>query len=130
MNKEDLYEHLREQRGFLEVSCREYDNGNKGEAKRTALEIRKLLHDTSRSESLLKKLGDSEGFLVHDTSKPRIPGDLAPYLGLVIFGFMHGCGGYIPPLGNGPPYLYQRGKIPFLEWWEMPVADNKRELYT
>ncbi len=48
--------HLQEQIKFLETSCIEFDKGNHSEAKRIALYIRIIVHDTSKSNSLMKLL--------------------------------------------------------------------------
>jgi hypothetical protein len=55
--REDLVAHLREQYGFLAVSCELFDQGNEAEAKRIAVAIRTLVHDTPASHSLLEQLG-------------------------------------------------------------------------
>jgi hypothetical protein len=55
--QEELEAHLSEQLHFLEVSAESFDNGDDSEARRMAVHIRTLLHDTSNSQSLLKLLG-------------------------------------------------------------------------
>jgi hypothetical protein len=52
----DLQSHLKEQIHFLISSSKGYDNGDYGEAKRMAVSLRILLHDTPRSHSLLQQL--------------------------------------------------------------------------
>jgi hypothetical protein len=54
---QDFREHLIEQLGFLASSAAEYDAGTESEAKRLATTIRVLVHDTSRSRSVLTHLG-------------------------------------------------------------------------
>lgn len=49
--------HLSKQLGFLGRSCEAYDAGYIDEAVRIATVIRVLVHDTNRSNSLLKHLG-------------------------------------------------------------------------
>lgn len=56
----ELKQHLQEQIEFLLASSRAYDEGNKAEAKRLALHLRILLHDTSQSDSLLRQLGKKD----------------------------------------------------------------------
>ena len=56
-SKVDLEDHLREQISFLRASADSYDSGFKGEAKRLAVIIRVLLHDTHKSTSLMTLLG-------------------------------------------------------------------------
>jgi hypothetical protein len=54
---QELRNHLKEQFGFLVQSSISYDKGFDGEAKRLALTMRILLHDSKNSTSLLKQLG-------------------------------------------------------------------------
>ena len=49
----DLAELLREQIGFIERSAAAFDEGHEEEAKRIAVVLRVLLHDTPQSTSLL-----------------------------------------------------------------------------
>jgi hypothetical protein len=55
-SKEDLAAHLREQMEFLHASSKSYDDGLVGEAKRLAVVIAALVHDTKNSKSLLTQL--------------------------------------------------------------------------
>src|SRR3954468_11516973 len=54
-------QHLGKQLGFLERSCKSFDDGHADEAVRMATVVRILLHDTRRQTSLLKHLGIKEG---------------------------------------------------------------------
>ena len=56
---DDLNSHLKEQIQFLLKSCQSYDEGFFSEAKRLAVVIRVLLHDTKDSYSLLTLLNKS-----------------------------------------------------------------------
>jgi hypothetical protein len=53
--------HLAEQLQFLQVSAAAFDAGFEGEAKRLAVVLRILLHDTKSSKSLLGQLGRKGG---------------------------------------------------------------------
>lgn len=52
----ELCEHLKEQVSFLRRSAASYDDGFFGEAKRLAVVMRVLLHDTAKSTALLSLL--------------------------------------------------------------------------
>ncbi|MFC1897430.1 hypothetical protein ACFLX8_02540, partial [Chloroflexota bacterium] len=54
--KAELLVHLKDQIAFMTQSASSYDNGSIGEAKRLALVVRVLTHDTSNSASLLTQL--------------------------------------------------------------------------
>src|SRR3954467_14968214 len=51
-SKAELDNHLKEQSGSLRASMRSYDEGFEGEAKRLAVTIRVLVHNTSRSHAI------------------------------------------------------------------------------
>lgn len=52
----NLRQDLEEQLTFLEVSCAGFDNGLEIEAKRLAVTLRALVHDTGESRSLLERM--------------------------------------------------------------------------
>lgn len=55
----DDLEHLRDQLGFIDASCARFDEGYRAEAKRLALAVRVLVHDTEVSRGLLSRMGVS-----------------------------------------------------------------------
>ena len=116
---DDLYGHLNEQIRFLQNSCRSYDEGFHGEAKRLATVIRVLVHDTPRSKSLLGQL-KCKNTIFYDTAYDYNPNNLLAHMGLV--GFRIGPNGpeYWAPLDDGPP---GRPKVwvPFDRWWNKTV---------
>lgn len=67
---EELQEILREQMAFLRSSASSYDNGAHHEAKRLALTIRLLIHDTPRGQgrSLLSQLEMKDSMVFRDTA--------------------------------------------------------------
>lgn len=81
---DDLLDKLAEQIDFLESSCLLYDQGKVSEAKRLALHIRVLTHDSGKAVSLLSQLGrkTSMGFW-DSTSSNYDPRNLLTYMGLV-----------------------------------------------
>ncbi len=54
--KEDLLIHLKDSCDFMEISCRAFDDGYVGEAKRLATTLRVLLHDTQNRNRYLTYL--------------------------------------------------------------------------
>jgi hypothetical protein len=69
---QDFAEQYREQLSFLRSSAASYDVGEQPEAKRLALGIRILLHDTRHSTSLLTHLGIKERLPLVDTLPPSL----------------------------------------------------------
>lgn len=92
-----------------------------GEAKRLAVVVRVLVHDTANSRSLLSQLGVKNVLNFTDTAQPINPRNLAPTEGLVIMRIGPTGGAYVAPLGDGPPERYSRTKG-FRDWWEQPVS--------
>ena len=72
-SSEDLGSHLNDQLEFLRRSSESFDGGFEGEARRLAVSLRILLHDTEKSSSLLGQLGlkDSEFFDSADDWNPK-----------------------------------------------------------
>jgi hypothetical protein len=114
--------------GFLQASADAYDGGFYGEAKRIAVSIRVLVHDTKHSKSLLGQLGrKSESFL--DSASPVIPANKSTHSGLVVTSIVPGAGAkYVAFLDNGPSG--QTAHRDFDSWWTSTVfVDSKgREL--
>lgn len=118
-SKEDLESDLKEQIGFLINSAKAFDDSMTSEAKRMAIVIRILVHDTQNSISLLTQL-EKKDILFYDTAL-----DPSRYnLGLV--GIVAGKEvGYDAPLDNGAPIRYVKGKVEFQAWWEEVVIKDK-----
>jgi len=121
----ELMEFLSEQIHFLKESCVSYDKGMTGEAKRLAVVIRVLLHDTSHSISLLNQL-DSKNILFFDTSIPFNTENLLSHQGLTMI--INGPDGaeYIPRCLAPPrPELSPQKQLEFEKWWKGTVLIDK-----
>jgi hypothetical protein len=116
--QDDLKRLLFEQIAFLELSADAYDRGLIGEAKRLAVTLRLLLHQTKSSISLLGQLGLENTSFV-DTALPNEHGNVLSYGGLVSIGFnpISGIKKYVAPLDNA----ISSKSIEFQEWWTQPV---------
>lgn len=119
--EDELKSHLKEQIQFLIRSCESYDKGFESEAKRLAVVIRVLLHDTSRSKSLLNLL-KMKNILFYDSTVDLPPNVLFAQTGLVRMqiGSSSNELKYIPPLDNDPPERVNK-KVPFTNWWNKTV---------
>ena len=122
MDKE-LRDHLKEQIDFLVRSSRAFDEGYTSEAKRMAVVLRVLLHDTDHSTSLLTQLG-AKKMLFYDTAIDCTPENLVPQFGLTMIR-MGSTIDHVAPLDDGSPPRYVRGKINFDDWWNKVVIDDK-----
>jgi hypothetical protein len=114
---------LHEHRAFLEASAASFDAGFEAEAKRLAVSLRVLLHQTPKSHALLDQLGVMERLRFTDTSEPMHPGMLGPNLGLVILRVKPGEGRYIAPLRGLPPPRI-KPPIKFTPWWTSGVGEG------
>lgn len=124
LNTSDLQNHLAEQIAFLESSCAAFDGGQENEAKRIALHLRILFHDTRNSKSLLGQLNMLNGLFV-DTSIEPIPDSLVPHNSLAFF--------TADPVARYLPMLERADaeQVTFDEWWNRVIfIDNNKEEIT
>lgn len=115
---------LDENVSFLRVSAQSFDAGFEAEAKRLAVTLRVLLHDTQTSHSLLTQLGVKSQLRFVDTADHIDPHNLivsAP--GLVIMRMTSEGGSYVAPLDKIqlPPNRIHP-PAPFDPWWTGTVA--------
>lgn len=123
LNTSDLQGHLAEQIAFLESSCAAFDGGQEIEAKRIAVNLRILFHDTRTSKSLLGQLNMLNGPFVDTSTKP-IPGNMVAHNSLA-FVEVGTVVRYIPMLDR-----VDAKHVTFSEWWNgvIFVVDNQKEL--
>lgn len=140
MEESDLLEHLNEQIYFIEKSIENYDS-NEIEAKRVATHIRTLVHDTSKSVSLLKKM-DLKNIQFIDTNAPKnafshwkLNGvglsngifNSSPYIGIVGKELTGNSDGTIS-IKYFPIYKQWTNfsqKVDFDTWWNTEIYDNR-----
>jgi hypothetical protein len=116
-----LTEHLQ----FMKQSAESYDAGFDAEAKRLAVSIRVLLHDTEQSHSLLSQLNKKD-LKFYDTAFDYDPNNILTHSGLTAISAVSGQFRYIPLLDN----LHQKTipRVDFDSWWNKVVfVDNKRQ---
>lgn len=114
---------LNEQMEFLRASAAAFDQGHTGEAKRLAVSIRVLLHDTAASRSLLTHLGVKDNLTFMDTSAPIHPANLLSTVGLAMVGIQgDGTSFYAAPLADLSPPRASNPPKPFVPWWTDPVT--------
>lgn len=125
--QEELQQHYEEQLRFLRSSSIAYDSGDESEAKRLAVHIRILVHDTHSSHSLLGQLGLKESLLFYDTVSGVFEQNLASSFGLVIAQLSSDSESrFIAPLEEHEDSAAIRW-VPFEEWWHETVfIDQER----
>src|SRR5689334_20759377 len=71
--RDELLAHLADQVQFLSASAEAFDRGLEGEAKRLAVALRILLHDTRNQRSLLGQLSVKDALRFDDVVGPEPP---------------------------------------------------------
>jgi len=127
LSQDELEAHLQEQLSFLESSAASFDSGFEGEAKRLAVTLRVLLHETKYSKSLLGQLGKLDQNYIN-TAFNYDPENQLSHSGLVFIAIGQGGTRYIAQLDDVPESNIK--EISFDEWWNSPVFvdDKKRQL--
>ena len=129
--KDELLDHLKVQIAFMKQSASSFDNGFEDEAKRLAVVIRVLVHDTSKSKSLLTLLNKKNtGF--YDSALPYDPRNLLSYNGLTMMKLSGGEASYVAPLDGGAPTRSRTRKTPFNVWWKnkFVIKDKSGKTFT
>lgn len=120
-----LLKNLSESEEFLNPSARSFDSGYEAEAKRLAVTLRVLLHDTPQSHSLLRLLDVKKKMQFTDTAEPLNPANLLPTPGLVMMKLVVGGeSSYVAPLEMlSPPRI--NPPADFEPWWNKDVTKDK-----
>jgi hypothetical protein len=128
----ELERHLKEQVAFMRASARAYDAGFTGEAKRLAVVVRVLAHDTNSSVSLLRQL-NLKGIPFCDTSYEYDPRKyFLSFHGLAMARVGPSGGEFIPRCAEPPkPFGEPLQFVKFDEWWlKVVVVDTKHNKFT
>ena len=118
---EELKQHLRDHLEFLQVSAELYDRGRKSEAKRLAVSIRVLVHDTKQSKSILGQLGLKHRLFV-DTATSPPANVITSHTALIGTAIGRGPPEYVPHLDGST-----RRNASFDEWWDAPVVIDMKQ---
>lgn len=119
--QEDLKNQFKAQIRFLEKSCQEYDNGDLDEAKRIAIGLRILFHDTRNSKSLLSQLNIPNDLFLSATGL-YTPSNLLPSYSLCDIEIHNNEIRFLPKLTD------INGRVFYLlkqDWWNEIVFDDK-----
>jgi hypothetical protein len=135
-SSDELLTHLRDQINFMIASAISFDNGFEGEAKRLAVAIRILVHDTSRSSALLTLLRKMD-ILFYDSASAFDPRNLLPSNCLTMIraskkGGEELVGDYVAPLDRLSPARNKDKKAGFGKWWNRTTMykDKEGNLFT
>jgi hypothetical protein len=140
LTQDDLLVQLKDQISFLVKSAMEYDKGHEAEAKRMAVSIRILLHDTNSSISVLRQLGvksasgtEATDMPFADTARDYDQYNLLEvhhsFNGLVMTLMSNAGIHYVAPLSK--PSHGRILKKTFPDWWNKVIyIDANRENFT
>jgi len=129
-SKDELLAHLGDHLMFLKSSSAAFDAGHIGEAKRLAVTMRVLFHDTNNSKSLLGLLKMKEGTGYYDTGFDLNKKNISSHLGLV--GTKHSPGkstyyAFLDHKVSGQPRKF----VFFPKWWSKTVIkDNNKNSFS
>lgn len=125
-NKNDLEVQYQDHLRFLERSCKEYDQGDSSEAKRMAVSLRVLLHNTKNSKSLLSQL-KMDDVLFWSSGDLYTPSNLLSSFPLCTISITDKEVLFHPLLsGNSRRTFYLR----FDDWWNEIIFDDKNSCLT
>jgi hypothetical protein len=134
--RDELLELLEEEIGYLERSNEAFDQGHESEAKRLAVTLRLLFHNTNRSHALINQLDLQDTLTWVDTAGMPDPNNLNTTFGLIQMGIRIEDGKgeplYRAKLGDYPPTRMRttvgnlpRGSRVYLgAWWTNPVMKD------
>ena len=111
---------LIEQVKFIVESSRNYDRGNNSEAKRLAVILRVLCHDTPRSKSLLEQMGLKMRIAFVSGSFSDKPGNQESFFGLVAYA-PGSRQFYVPSHLMLDDAEARTKRLAFGEWWNQVV---------
>lgn len=132
LSKQDLLNHLHENIGFLKKSSESFDSGFIAEAKRLAVVIRVLVHDTGRSKSLLSQLDYKNSMEFYDTAIKYNPDNLAEHVGLTCYKFQSEGSSHFAPLEMSKEMPGRSNSfVDFNHWWnEIIIKDGNGIIYS
>ncbi len=126
--QQDLERQLRDQIQLMESSATSFDLGFEAEAKRLALSVRVLLHDTRTSHSLLGQL-NRKNIKFYDSSFDYDPANLLTHGGLVAIAIPATSGSqkhkYIALLDELP--MKTIPQVDFDTWWNKVVFVDRQK---
>ncbi|MGV0693116.1 hypothetical protein [Mycobacterium paraintracellulare] len=130
--RDQLLELFEEQTEFLELSNASFDEGHLTEAKRLAVTLRVLFHNTRKSHALIHQLGFDQTLTWVDTCGMPDPKNMMPQWGLIIMGIRAETNEalFSPRLDGGAPgrirtktlQLPRGSRVLLDEWWTEPVV--------
>lgn len=118
----ELEQHLNDHIEFLQSSADAFDHGYKSEAKRLAVSLRVLLHDTRSSKSLLGQLDKKDAAFIN-TATPVEDESVSSHCGLAMISATSFEAEYIAPLDSS--IIGADTWLIFEDWWNAIVFIDK-----
>lgn len=129
LSEDDFKRHLYDQIHLLKKRVKEYDDGDLLEAKSMSVHLRNILHDTTKSTSALTHLNKKD-IKIYDTSygisrRNILPEDTLICHKIEVKPNKPTVVTIRAPFDKGEPSRYTKGKIPFEDWWNNIIIDDK-----
>lgn len=121
----ELEQRLREQLGFIAASSKSYDDGTDGEARRIAVSLRLLCHQTTKSHALLSQLGLLSRVKFLATGMRIDKRNLMPQAPLTMMSVGSGGASYRPMLDER---IARPRWIPFDKWWRLKIIRDGKSV--
>lgn len=126
LSNQELLDHWEEQLTFIQSSIINFDNGYENEARRIAISLRVMFHQTKHSRSLLHQLNLNKTLLLWSSGGLYTPSNLLSSWTLLklnqdINGLTY------KPMGMNNGRTFYLG---FDDWWNEIIFDDKNNVFT
>lgn len=125
LNSNELLTHWNDQLNFIRSSAKLYDEGNEIEARRMAVNLRVLFHETSKSHSLIKQIGLHNNFLLWSSGNLYTPSNLLSSWVLLSIAMSEEGFVYKPQGGIGRTFFME-----YEDWWNEIIFDDKKNVFS
>lgn len=126
LNYQELIDHWNEQLNFIKTSVSNFDNGNESEAKRIAISLRILFHETATSNSLIKQLNLNKTLILWSSGVLYTPSNLLSSWTLLQLNIEE-KGLHYNSLGMNRERTFY---LSYEDWWNEVIFDDKKNVFT
>lgn len=126
INREELKMHWNDQLDFIRKSIKAFDSGDEKEARRLAICLRVLLHQTTKSDSLIRQRNLTNNFYFWSSSGLYIPtNELSTWSLLNLSTTNEGV--YYTAKGHSDEI---KVFMKYIDWWNEIIFDDKENVFT
>lgn len=126
-DQNEFMEHWHEQLNFIRSSIEQFDNGEETEARRIALGLRIMFHETSRSRSLIKQTGLSLNLRLLSSGVLYTPSNLVSSWVLLKLEISEDEIYYRPLINSVDTRTFY---LEYEDWWNEVIFDDKNNVFS